>query len=420
MNGLAGFTNAFLLLYGLDAGFSLFEELFRLATGSTALLGPRNLLAFPVVLAALGGFPCLVISPALPARLLVPLFVSVLWLNWGAAPLAMFLAPPALGFAATAIQCGAALIAFSWVRRQNARRGEASSWWLGDPAAPPFSASHSLRMLLLYGFVLLPAFGLYGVLLFATTVQVATREFVTFDREGISLADRRYEREGQKLRLVGMMHIGEASNYREVVESFVAPGTIVLEEGVTDTTGVMSETLAYDGVASVLGLDAQDELSEYLRESEEAPLPEWPVFRHADVDLETFSPKTIEWLGYTQEIWAGEDWLAALRQILTKAGEDPELAKAIEWDLFTQRNAQLLEHIAEAQGEFETVVVPWGALHLPAIERQILADGYEPAGEVRRRLVDWETVSEALARRNAVKDEEAAGPDSDVDGPPDA
>lgn len=407
MGGLAGFTNAFLLLYAFDGGLSLVEELLRASTGSEALLGLRNLVALPVVLASLWGLPCLVLTPRLPARLLLPLFLSALWLNWGAAPLPLWLAPSTLGLVAAALQCGLARLAFAAVRRGNARRGEDSLWWLGDPTTPAFSPGHTLGMTALGLGVGIPVVLVYGLLLFATVVQVGTREFVSFDRQGVLLADRRYERDDRDIRLVGMMHVGEAPAYRSLVESFQTPDTVVLEEGVTDEQALLAESLVYDGVAGVLGLDSQRRLASYLREDDDDPLPPWPVWRHADVDLSTFSPETRDWLDWARSVWASEDWLSALREIMRGSSEDPELLAAIEEDVFTRRNAHLLGEIEAALLEFRRVVVPWGALHLPAIESEIAEDGFTLVDESRRHLVAWSTVWRALSARTPPADPEA-------------
>lgn len=421
MGGLAGFTNAFLLIFGLDASVSVLEELFRAATGSEALLGPRNFVALPVVIASFAGLPLLALTPKLPARLLLPLFLATIWLGNGAAPLPLFFQGLALGLVGAGGQALLAALAFAWVRRHNARRGIDSVWWIDDPAVPVLSPGHSLRMIALGAFVLFPLFLVYGVVLVGTAVQLGTREFVAFDRSGITLADRHYQRADREIRLVGMMHIGEGTAYRELVASFALPDTIVLEEGVTDDTNRMDEPLAYDGVADLLGLESQNSLASYLVEDEDAPLPEWPVWRHADVDLAEFAPETIAWLESARDVLAADDLAAALNEFVANLSSDPETVAAVERDVFTRRNEVLLAAIEAALPDFSRIVVPWGALHLPAIEVEILDDGFELTHSERRRLVSWGTVLTALAERQArardVPDAQAEQPDGAAPGP---
>jgi hypothetical protein len=389
----SGFTNAFLVVYALDGALSLAEELLRLATGSAALLLPRNALALTVLWAAMLATPLLALTPRLPARLLLPLFASAVWLNHGAAPLPLWLEGPALGITAAALQAGAAALAFLWLLRRN---GGQHPWWAPGPEVPALSAGHSLRVggVLVLGVV--PATLLYAVVLLVTSIEVGTHGFVAFDRAGVSLDDRSYARGDREVRLVGMMHVGEEASYREVVTSFSVPSTVVLEEGVTDRSGLLEAPLSYDGVAGVLGLAPQDDLSTYLSDPETEQAPEWPVLRHADLDLADFDPETVAWLGRAQAVWDAEGLGQALREALRASSERPEVLAAVQRDVFERRNEHLLAELDAALVEYERVVIPWGALHLPALEAGLLERGFRPAASQRRRLLSWRTVGRAL------------------------
>ena len=72
----------------------------------------------------------------------------------------------------------------------------------------------------------------------------------------------------------------------------------------------------------------------------------------------------------------------------------PEELEAVQHDILERRNEHLLGEIAEALPEFEQLIVPWGALHLPAIEAALLADGFEPNGGSTRRLITWRRLLE--------------------------
>lgn len=392
---LSGFTNAYVAIFALDAGGSLIEELVRLATGSAALLPLRNAIALCVLWISVTAIFWLPLSPRLPARLLLPLFVGAFWLNFGAAPLGLWLDPPVLGLAATGAQCVMAAWAFRWLRASPHASG---GWWDPGPELPVFSFAHGVKVLAFLAFVLIPLGLVYNVLLLATMIEVGTHRFVEFDRGGVTLAERSYHRDGREIRLVGMMHIGEGDAYRDVVTSFSVPSTVVLEEGVSDRSGILDEPLTYDGVAGVLGLEAQDDLASYLADPETHALPEWPVLRHADVDLSDFDRRTIDWLERVQGVWAAEGALEVLREAARMSSEEPEVIAAVEHDLFARRNEHLLGEIRAALPDFEHVVVPWGALHLPAIEAAILEEGFERGTSRRRRLLSWSTIGRALAR----------------------
>ena len=101
-------------------------------------------------------------------------------------------------------------------------------------AEPAFAWRHSLR----FGAALIAlgpiAVAGYFALAITTWVEVATRGFIDFGLTGVSLADRHYERGGQEIRLVGMMHLGDPEAYRTIVRTFARESTIVLAEGVSD------------------------------------------------------------------------------------------------------------------------------------------------------------------------------------------
>ena len=48
--------------------------------------------------------------------------------------------------------------------------------------------------------------------------------------------------------------------------------------------------------------------------------------------------------------------------------------------------------------EYTRVIVPWGALHLPGIARELELDGYLRVEESQRLLLSWSTVLAALVR----------------------
>ena len=57
------------------------------------------------------------------------------------------------------------------------------------------------------------------------------------------------------------------------------------------------------------------------------------------------------------------------------------------------RNAAVLAHIDATVQTFRTVVVPWGAMHMPGLERGLLARGFEPSGEItHHELLPWSSL----------------------------
>jgi hypothetical protein len=258
------------------------------------------------------------------------------------------------------------------------------------------SLRHSLGSVFVAICVLLPGGLVYLLVLLATWVQLGTQGYVSFDLVGVSLADRYYAREDREVRLVGMMHVGEGDVYRDLVASFISPSTVVLAEGVSDEQGLLEVPLSYESAARAIGLEQQGELVEYLAESRDGELAEWPVVRHADVDLSTFDPTTLEWLAWSATVWSSSSPIAALAQLQRRLSAGGDIWTVVSGDILDRRNAHLLMEIESALEEFQRVIVPWGALHLPVIEASLVEQGFERTDSQLRRFVSWRTVAAAL------------------------
>jgi hypothetical protein len=392
---LARLANAFVALYALDAGLSLVEELLRIATGSSLLFVPREVIA---VLNLLAVFPCLallVLTPRWPVSVFLPLGLSTLWLALGAAPLPLWVAPArAVGPVLAAMQVVIATAALLRVRQLTGRR----DWRLAAESlgGPAFALRHSLAALGVTCFVLLPVALAYAAVALATSLQVATQGFVSFDLAGVSLADRVYARDDREVRLVGMMHLGEGDAYRELVASFAAPSTVILEEGVTDEQGLLEVPISYERAAGAMGLEMQGGIDSYISESHDADSPDRPVVRAADVDIGTFDATTIAWLSWAGRIWSAATLQESLALLADGQAVEGDALETVMADILDRRNAHLEGEIDRALEDFERVIVPWGALHLSEIESSRRGQG---VGEVRsryRRLISWSTIITAV------------------------
>ena len=391
-------ANALVVLSLLDGSLSLAEEILRAATGALWLLPLRNTLAQGVVLGVLASLPAMALTPRLPLAVFLPLAIGTLWLGFGAAPLGLLLASPtAVGISASTFQIALSVTVLLVIRRRNGGRR-----WLFDadsPGAPAFAWSRSLGFAA--GSVALgaPAALLYLVVLGVTWVQTTTQGFVAFDLAGVSLGDRRYARGDREIRLVGMMHIGEERAYRDIVASFASPSTVVLAEGVSDREGRLGDALHYGRAAEALGLASQRDLRDYLAEDAdpEAPPPAWPVIRPADLDANEFAAETIDWLRWASGVWTAPDLASALREILVAVRErGPEDLATFQRDVIDRRNAHLYDEIHAALEDYERVIVPWGALHLPAVENVVLGWGFEETSRTLHPLISWDTIAAAL------------------------
>jgi hypothetical protein len=236
----------------------------------------------------------------------------------------------------------------------------------------------------------------YLPLWFLVSIQLITDGFVRFDLTGVSLADRRFERDDREIRLVGMMHIGEREAYEALVASFSGGSTVVLAEGLTDRDHLLQAPFSFEGVARAAGLDTQDEIEAYFDDVEAPQQWQRPDVRHADVDLSDFHPDTIALLGRVGEVWDGENPLGAFADLYVHYGEEPERWAVFAEDVLTRRNLHLLDELRAALVEYERVVVPWGALHLPFVELRVREMGFEPTTDTHHPLASWQTIAAAL------------------------
>jgi hypothetical protein len=396
--GLRAFANSVLALTAVDALVSLLDELVQAAGGPAWLGAPRGALAELAFAGLALCVPVMLATPRLPISVFVPLVLVTFWVTFGAAPLALWIpSAEAVDIARCALQLAAAAVAFAVVRARNGGRGI----WLGDaePDRPAFAWRHSLAFaaaLATLGPVL--ALG-YGAVAVATELQVMSHGFVRVGLDGVSLDDRYYQRDGREIRLVGMMHIGDPERYRAITRSFSRESTIVLAEGVSDDAGRLSSSLQYGNAARAIGLSPQANLESYLVEGEgpDAVAPKWPVVRRADIDASQLEPETIETIRWASEVWDAEDLPTALQRILRASRElGPERSRAFFADVVDRRNAHLVGELERALREYERVVVPWGALHLPGIEQTVLSWGFAETSRVQHRLFAWSTVAAAL------------------------
>jgi hypothetical protein len=389
-------ANAFVVAYSADAALSLLEDLFRSLTGSPALLPLRNGLACLVVDAAPFALLGSALSPRLSPSVLAPLALSALWFATGAAPLSLALASRELDFALLGLQLALAVFAWLRIRALSGRH----RWLLGgeQPQRPDFSLAHSLRGAGAIVVIVIAAVFVYLPIWLLSWLQLSTDGFVRFDLAGVSLADRRYAKGDQEVRLVGMMHIGEGESYADLIGTFAGPSTVVLAEGVTDREGRLSVPLAYGRVAQALGLESQDAIESYLETMDPPSEAEWADIRHADLDFADFHPDTVDWLESVAEVWGGPDPLRGFLRVSRRLSDDPGRGARVAEDVLERRNVHLVEELRSALADYDRVIVPWGALHLPYVQQQILAMGFTPGERTQHPLIAWSTVGAALWR----------------------
>ncbi len=359
------FANAFVIAFLLDGVLSLADDTLMVTAGARFLAIPRGLVSGTVLLASIPVYMLLGATPRLPWRVFLPPCLFLTWLGMGAMPLPVWLGLGGALLATSFLKlCMAGAVIFGVWKATGGK-----SWLFTDAslAGPGFSWRTATAFTALNLFVILPVSVAYLLGVVSLGVDHATAGFLRMRLDGLYAADRAYARGDQTIHLIGMMHIGESSYYSGLIDSFPSEGAIILAEGVSDDQNLLPGGLSYERLAATLGLEVQAALGE-----------EQHNVTNADVDISVFSPSTLRILEASSELLASESMLEALAAYsrLVEMKPDAEMLELLRHDLLEVRNDELFRHIDDALGEYDRIIVPWGALHMAGIESMVLEAGF--------------------------------------------
>ncbi len=401
------FANLFLILFVADGGFSLFDEVVSLFYPLPALSEVRALLANVVILMAVTLYLCLGIDKRLPKRVFLPLVFFLF-----SCPVSSMLFPsistkPAYGLF---MALGQVLLSMLVIFRFP-KKGEQSAMMPEAAFNAPF---FSLRNTLLFGaanLVVIPLVLLLLTLGAANSyLEEHTAGFMRLAPDGLYMTERVYRRNNKTIRLAAMIHVGEKEYYNELAGSPASGRTIVLAEGVTDDKQLLRDKLDYGKVAGFLGLTSQgkmlyrgrligegtlDEPAARARTGEEGETAGPVDILRADMDISSFRPQTIHFLNALgKQMEENDSTVKGLLSLNAWAQKNvtPEMQKIIMDDILSGRNKVLIRHLRKAVDRYDTIVIPWGALHMPEIEAEVLAQGFALQQERKRLSIDLKRI----------------------------
>src|ERR1017187_8990848 len=232
-------------------------------------------------------------------------------------------------------------------------------------AARRFSWRNLSVFLLVNLFVVLPAVIAYLALCTALAVNHFSEGFLALRTGGLTVQARQYVREdGKTIQLVPMAHVGEADFYRKLSQSFPT-NSIILMEGVTDHSNLLTNELSYKRMATSLGVTEQKQ--------EFNPTQGEMVW--ADVDVEQFTTNTIGFLNLCTLLHSkGVNAETILK--LTRFSPPPHCEEELLDDLLRKRNRRVLEELHARLPQTEHIIVPWGVAHMPGIAEEIQKSGF--------------------------------------------
>lgn len=394
------FANLFLNLFLADGLFSLLDELTTPVVPIETLSEVRSVLAAAAIVAALLLYPCLAIDRRLPKKLLLPLTLFVL-----GCPFSSWLVPAVADFAPYGL-CAAALQVALVLALSHRFRCQ-SGGGLRLPDALFTGPLFSLRQTLLFAGAHLVALPPVLLLLAYNGTNAwlgeNTAGFMRLAPDGVHMVERVYRRGDRTVRLAGMIHVGEKEYYDGLAGSVTPGRTLVLAEGISDNADLLTARLDYGRMAGFLGLTPQDRLLFPGRVIEEdeltAPRPDRREDRgaagarpadilRADLDTGDFRPPTINLLNALgRQLEESPSFVSGVLAFNSWADRNmtPELYEVVTDDVLHRRNRVVLGHLDAALPRYETVIIPWGALHMKEIEGEVLRRGFR-VQEQRERV----------------------------------
>jgi hypothetical protein len=298
-----------------------------------------------------------------------------------------------MDFKTSCLLLDALLLGLGFAYLATSIRGE----WLGRRPAIRWQHSAAMGAAVMGASVLSVPVGLLGL---ARVVEEVSAGYVRLAPGGIDLTERIFEKDGRRVHLFGMAHIADGGFYETLNEVLAEPlegHRLVLLEGVSDKEGIMPKSFAsgktYGDLARRFGLAEQSvgfavsakmaDGADSRRQWEERGVD----FRNADVDLGELSPEHRDRL--VALLVAMEDLSLASLFAMPEGMDAAELEDLIVEGLIRRRNERLMEVFAEAEAGYAEIFIPWGAAHLPDVERRLESLGYRAVEERRRRGIDF-------------------------------
>jgi hypothetical protein len=230
-------------------------------------------------------------------------------------------------------------------------------------------------------FLLLPAVVVYLIVCAALAVNHFSDGFVALRPRGLTVQVRKYVRnDGKTIQLFPMSHVADSDFYQKVSDSFPT-NSIILMEGVTDKRNLLTNKISYKRMATSLG----------LAEQHEKFAPSRGRVVRADVDVDQFATNTIGLLNVAM-LFHSKGVNAETVLALVQYPQPPHFEVQLFDDLVGKRNQHLLGEIHARLLQSDNIMVPWGALHMPGIAREIQKSGFRLDGTQEYTVIRFHSV----------------------------
>ena len=357
-------------LFVLDGVTSFLDDALILFLNVHAFSMLRGLISLLTMFMALGLYGLIGLSPVVPKRVFLPIPMFFLVAMLAMFTLAIFWHHriEQIAFVISACELFLGLVLLNLARRDGLQRGRPFSWpWVAAEQldGKGFSWKHLLAFVAANVFVLLPVVVIYLFVFSARAVNHFSEGFVSLHPRAFTVQVRKYVRDdGKVIELFPMAHIADASFYQHVSQSFPT-NSIILMEGVSDSENLLTNKITYKRMANALGLSEQ--------KATFAP-GRGEVVR-ADVDVKQFSANTIDFLNLVMLFHSRGVTAENLSKLMSYT-PPPDFEERLFDDLLTKRNEHLLGEIKSHLPAADSIMVPWGAAHMPGLAREIEKAGF--------------------------------------------
>ena len=381
------FVNLYLILFLVDGLLSLVHSVGGRLWGIQPLSVVQALAAFVVLLTSFVLYFLMGCMRGFPKKVVLPLVVFTVWVGFFAAlPLPIFLGMKNMMVGLSLLQTGMGIGALILLRVSVDNRQWLYGNTLFDQLA--FRWKKLAGFLALNIFLIGPLLGLYLVGSLSIAVSHHSNGFIQIGFQGVSVESRTYHHMGKSVLLLPTAHIAQKGFYDQLIDSLPATNSVIIPEGTTDRNKLLSGGLGYEKLAESMGLEAQDNKRILATRNE----------KRCDMDISEFSDETIDLLQACSELfrgWPDGDRVVLLQNYLSTPNPD---FNVLHEDLLTKRNRRVTDCIAECVKTFDHIVVPWGAMHMPGIERTMLEQGATVESRKRILVLGWRPEKKELSR----------------------
>lgn len=355
----------------------------------SGLEGAIGVILLALALVVFGG---MAFTPRLPKRILLPPLIFI-GLNMIAEVIYGQRAEMSISITETVLAMGILIGFGSWSGRvwmvQDYTRNRPSFTWKN------FAATSLLNGFLSVCLILLLALG------FAQKArrgfEQSTGGYAVVRPTGISLQERRFQRGDKEVRLIGMMHVANGEFYDAVSKALPSNSTaVVIVEGFTDRQHRLSGRFGYSHLAGALGIVSQNDSSFSEKamtgiRSTLAPVEDLGnprvEFCSGDLDTSNFTEGTVRYLNALRVLLDSSSPKEFVENFAVSKKTFVEDSRDVLPDVLDKRNTHLMEEIDASLNTHSTVVVPWGAYHMVALQK-----GLQERGFVETKRVEHEAL----------------------------